>query len=133
MNFPSGSGPALATGYNDPDSTQELFTVSSPARLACAFTQVAADGPRFLTPNFSAAVGGAILADPALAKLALAAQAHPGQPVTAAGLPAPPESSHSFVWRAGLLFRRGARGDRLCIPTTLRSSASCFKSCTPRL
>ena len=116
MNFPSGSGPALATGYNDPDSTQELFTVSSHARLACAFTQVAADGPRFLTPNFSAAVGGAILADPALAKLALAAQAHPGQPVTAAGLPAPPESSHSFVWRAGLLFRRGARGDRLCIP-----------------
>ena len=61
-------------------------------------------------------MGQAILEDPGLANLARAAQAHPGQPVTAAGLPTSPETSRSFVWRAGLLFRRGARGDRLCIP-----------------
>ncbi len=111
MNFPSGTGPAPATGYDDPESTQELFTAFSPAPSACAFTQVAEDGPRFLAPDFSAAVGQAILACPELANLARAAQAHPGQPVTAAGLPTSPVTSRSFVWRAGLLFRRGARGD----------------------
>ncbi len=58
MKFPSG--------YDDPESTHELFIVSSPERSACALTQarVAADGSRFLAPDISAAVGQAILADP---------------------------------------------------------------------
>ncbi len=82
MNFPSGTGPAPATGYEEPDSMQELFTASSPEPSACAFTQVAEDGPRFLATDFSAAVGQAILEDPGLANLALAADAGPPGPAS---------------------------------------------------
>ena len=38
-----------------------------------------------------------------------------------AGIPVPPEGPeprYSFVWHAGLLLRRGRRGDRICVPSS---------------
>ena len=113
---------ADSTGYDDPDCVQELFALSAPpAALARAqvFVQMATpDAPRFLDPTFSRALLAALPNNPLLAPLAEAARCldgglvdHHGQPVP---LSAPPPS-HSFVWRAGLLFRRGADGDRLCV------------------
>ena len=116
--FPDGLGPALHTGYDEPDSELELFTASA-AAPATVFVHAGSDPttPRFLHADFAEALRQSLPADPELGPLAAAAQASP-DPVDAAGTPCsqanPPR--HVFIWRDGLLYRRGPRGDRLCIP-----------------
>ena len=107
--FPDGQGPAPHTGYDEPDSALELFTVSgAPAASAFVAAGPAAESPRFLHADFAAAVRAALPSDPVLGPLAAAAQA---QDPSAACL-----SRGAFVYRDGLLYRRGRRGDRLCVP-----------------
>ena len=77
--FPDGPGPALHTGYDEPDSALELFAAAG-APLAAAFVTagVAAESPRFLHADFAAAIRAALPSDPVLGPIAVAApaQAH---------------------------------------------------------
>jgi transposase InsO family protein len=101
--FLDGSGPAMSTGYADPDSALELFAASA-ASPAAAFVHSGPepDTPRFLHADFAAAVRAALPSDPELGPLAAAEEAGP--------------AGGAFVLRDGLLYRRSPRGDRLCIP-----------------
>ena len=69
--FPSGSGPADSTGYDDPDCVHELFTLSAPPSApGQVFVQMATpDAPRFLDPTFSGALLAALPSDPLLSPL----------------------------------------------------------------
>ena len=75
--------------------------------------------PRFLHGDFAAAVAAALDRDDYFRPVAEAARVALDQPVDGAGVPFPPSTVAprlSFVWRAGLLYRRSPRGDRLCVP-----------------
>ena len=113
--FPDGAGPALRTGYNEPDSELELFTVGAPPAAAFVHAGSEPDAPRFLHADFAAALRAALPTDPELGPLAAAALAMPLAPLAPVGEPAS-APRHSFVLRDGLLYRQSPRGDRLCIP-----------------
>ncbi len=113
--FRDGQGPALTTGYDDPDSSPELFAA------AAAFTHAGTcpNAPRFLHSEFAAALRAALPADPLLSPLLAAAQANAPDPVSATGSarPAAGPRARLFIARDRLLYRQSPRGDRLCIPS----------------
>ena len=121
--FPDGSGPALHTGYDEPDSALELFAAAGQAP-AVAFVAAghsaapAEESPRFLHADFAAAIRAALPSDPVLGPLVTAAQLPTPSTGAAAGTPCdaarPPR--RTFVCRDGLLYRLSPRGDRLCVP-----------------
>ena len=114
------SGPAPHTGYDDPDSTLELFVATGAAPAAAFVTAGStAEAPRFLHADFAASVRAALPADPVLGPLVAAAQAQAPSPVDASGaaLDASTPSRRAFVCRDGLLYRLSPRGDRLCVPS----------------
>jgi len=113
--FPDGTGPALRTGYDEPESELELFTALAVPAAAFVHTGTELDTPRFLHADFATALRAALPTDPELGPLAAAALATPVAPVGSPGAPGPAPRS-SFVMRDGLLYRRSSRGDRLCIP-----------------
>ena len=114
--FPDGPGPALFTGYDEPDSALELFTAAAPAPAA-AFVHSGPDPstPRFLHADFASAVRAALPQDSELGPLTAAAQAASGA-AAASDVVHATKDHRSFLLRDGLLYRRGPRGDRLCIP-----------------
>ena len=122
MRFASGQEPALHAGYapDGPGAVAELFTAQgAPAEVfTAAGSCTDPSAPRFLHPDFAETLGSATLTDDLFGRLAKAAQAASGAPVSAAGerLSADAQPVTSFVWRQGLLYRRSARGDRLCVP-----------------
>jgi len=126
--FSDGPGPAPHTGYDEPESALELFTVAGSAPAAAFVTAGhAAESPRFLHTDFAAALRAALPSDPVLGPLTAAAQAQAPGAVDASGAPCDPTrpSRRAFVCRDGLLYRLSQRGDRLCVPAagTLRAQA----------
>ena len=123
MRFASGTEPAPHAGY-DPDgpgAAAELFAALGTPSMVFTAAGSSPDptAPRFLHPDFAEAVGAATLTDDLFGRLAQAAQAAAGAPVSATGEPLPINAQPvtCFVWRQGLLYRRSARGDRLCVPS----------------
>ena len=114
--FRDGTGPALTTGYEEPDSALELYAASADSPAA-AFVHSGPDPstPRFLHADFAAAVRAALPTDPVMGPLAAALGAGPVAGAASAGPPMPTPSG-SFLLLEGLLYRRSSRGDRLCIP-----------------
>ena len=59
--FPDDPGPAPHTGYDEPDSSLELFTVpGAPPASAFVFAGPEAESRRFLHADFAAAVRAAL-------------------------------------------------------------------------
>jgi hypothetical protein len=113
--FSDGPGPALHTGYDEPDSVLELFSAAGGAPAAAFVTAgPAAEAPRFLHADFAAEIRAALPSDPVLGPLAAAAQAQ--APSAADGTTDASGAPRRFVYRDGLLYRRSTRGDRLCVP-----------------
>ena len=106
--FPDGAGPASSTGYDDPDSELELYAA---AAFTHAGSRAGPDAPRFLHADFAAALRAALPQDPLLGPIAAAAEQHAPAAVNASGSVAAPEgpARGTFVWRDGLLYRRGPR------------------------
>ena len=126
--FPTGLDPAPSTGYADPESSLELFSLngsppSSPPPPGQVFVHrghAGSDAPSFLHESFTQALASAVDNDSVLGPLAAAARPLPGGLVDSRGHPVPWTTTPmqpSYLWRAGLLFRRSASGDRLCIPS----------------
>ena len=90
-----------AAGTSDRAAAGTVFTC---AVLSCLPTSA----PRLLRTDFGANLQRALRDDPFLGDLAVEAQASPDHTVTRAGA--------VFILRDGRLWRRAARGDRLCIP-----------------
>ena len=114
--FPDGPGQALYAGYYEPDSALELLAATIPAPGA-AFVHPGPDfsTPQFLYADFTSALRAALLQDLELGSLAAAALAASGA-VAVSGVVNATRDHRSFLLRYGLLYRRGQRGDRLCIP-----------------
>jgi len=64
--FRDGSGPALRTGSDEPDSALELFTAAATPAAAFVHSCTGPDTPRFLHADFAAAVRAALPDDPEL-------------------------------------------------------------------
>mmetsp|Transcript_39014 Transcript_39014/g.103088 ORF Transcript_39014/g.103088 Transcript_39014/m.103088 type:complete len:208 (-) Transcript_39014:194-817(-) len=88
-----------------------------PTGTVLAAVGAAESGPLFLGASFSAALRAAVPTDQALGPQLREATAYPDDHVSAATLPVP-AGPGTFSTRDGLLYRRGPRGDCLCIPAT---------------
>ena len=118
--FPTGPDPAPSTGYADPESTLELLSLDG--------------SPSFLHESFTQALASAVDNDSVLGPLAAAERPLAGGLVDSRGHPVPLTTTPlqpSYLWRAGLLFRRSASGDRLCIPSDLEIPSGWYSlNCT---
>ena len=123
--FPTGEAPAPSTGYADPESSLELFSLAGqppppPSQVFVHRSHAGSDAPSFLHKSFTEALASAVSKDSLLGPLAAAARPLAGGLIDGRGRtvsPTQPPPQPSFLWRAGLLYRRGASGDRLCIPS----------------
>ncbi len=113
--FSDCPGPALHTGYDEPDSVLELFSAAGGAPAAAFVTAgLAAEAPYFLHADFAAKIRAALPSEPVLGPLAAAAPAP--APCAADGTADASGAPRHFAYRDGLLYSRSTRGDRLCVP-----------------